>query len=707
MAVFEFGPFVLDSSTRALLRNGNPQTLAPKTFDVLLFLVERRARVVSKNELLETLWPGTFVDEGNLSQQIFLLRRLLGGDTAQPAYIATVPKHGYRFVGGVVERNDEPVPPLSVMRSRRPIHWRVASPIVAGVILGFAVLGYLPWGERRPGIAQPRIVSVTSLPGLESFPSISPDGNFVVFSWTGPDPDGVPDLWISAVDRDSRQRLTETPAAEETSPAWSPNGRDIAFVRTGEGVFIVPALGGPERRVTVSGSMVTWMPDGRSLLVRDGAPDAGTPYRIFRIDLETFTRTQVTHGPSGIGDSAFAVSPNGQSVAFVRYERPGVGDVYVAPLDGDDARRRTDWNTEVGGVAWTSDGREIVYAVVEEPGLGETLFRIRADGTAVARGVRALHVNAGSPSISRQPGESARLAFADHRTDVGLRLIDLRGSLAGDVLGTVSRFADATQLDVPGRFSTDGEQIAFVSDRNGWARVWVANRDGSRLRPVTTLRATELMIGGWSRDGTRLVVDAAVDGNSDVYIVHLDGRPSTRLTSDPSLDLLTAWSSDEHWIYFSSNRSGSVQIWRVSVNAERTEQVTRHGGVQPQLGPDGRTIFYLDRPPAGPGGVTGASTLKSVPVSGGEETTVIDGIRFGLWSVTNGGIAFVTIAPQSDAIDFYPFADRIIRRLGVLPFRVSRYLGLGSLAVDWHARWALVNVTDQWESDIKVADGFR
>ena len=222
----------------------------------------------------------------------------------------------------------------------------------------------------------------------------------MVFSWTGPNPEGIPDLWVSAVDRDSLQRLTRTPTAAETSPAWSPNGRDIAFIRVGEGVFVVPALGGPEQKVGDCGSMVAWMPDGRSLLVRDGTPEAGTPYGIFQIDRETSKRTQVTHAPSGIGDSAFDVSPDGRSLAFVRYERPGIGDVYVAPIAGGEAHRRTNWNTEISGVAWTPDGRDIVYAVLEEPGLDQTLFRIPAVGNRLDRGVRALHVSAESPSMS-------------------------------------------------------------------------------------------------------------------------------------------------------------------------------------------------------------------------------------------------------------------------------------------------------------------
>jgi hypothetical protein len=99
--------------------------------------------------------------------------------------------------------------------------------------------------------------------------------------------------------------------------------------------------------------------------------------------------------------------------------------------------------------------------------------------------------------------------------------------------------------------------------------------------------------------------------------------------------------------------------------------------------------------------------LKAVPVVGGEEVTVVDGVRLGLWSVTNRGIVFLTIEPESDALDFHSFGDGQVQRLGRLPFRVSRYAVLGRIVVDREARWALVSVTDQWESDIKVADGFR
>jgi DNA-binding winged helix-turn-helix (wHTH) protein len=108
MAVFEFGPFVLDPAKRTLLREGTPQSLAPKAFDLLLLLVEQRERVVSKDELLGKVWPGTFVDEANLSQQIFMLRKALNRDGGQTDYIANIPRRGYSFVARVTERSASP-----------------------------------------------------------------------------------------------------------------------------------------------------------------------------------------------------------------------------------------------------------------------------------------------------------------------------------------------------------------------------------------------------------------------------------------------------------------------------------------------------------------------------------------------------------------------------------------------------------------------
>ena len=98
---YDFGPFRIDINRRILLRHGERVPLTVKAFDTLLALIERRGRVVEKDDLMEQLWPNTAVQESNLSQQIFTLRRVLGESADDPQFIATVPRRGYRFVGAV------------------------------------------------------------------------------------------------------------------------------------------------------------------------------------------------------------------------------------------------------------------------------------------------------------------------------------------------------------------------------------------------------------------------------------------------------------------------------------------------------------------------------------------------------------------------------------------------------------------------------
>ena len=99
--VYEFGPFHVDPEKELLLREGETVPIAPKAFQVLLALMHRNNQVVTKDDLLKTIWPDTFVGEANLSRNIFLLRKALGEGPQDHQYILTVPGHGYRFAEDV------------------------------------------------------------------------------------------------------------------------------------------------------------------------------------------------------------------------------------------------------------------------------------------------------------------------------------------------------------------------------------------------------------------------------------------------------------------------------------------------------------------------------------------------------------------------------------------------------------------------------
>src|SRR5215831_20171222 len=110
---YEFGPFLLDTVQHTVCRGSEPVTLTPKTYDLLLLLVENRGRLMTKDELMKALWPDSFVDESNLTQQISMVRKALGQKAGEDQYIVTVPARGYRFAAAVAVKDKEKPSQLS------------------------------------------------------------------------------------------------------------------------------------------------------------------------------------------------------------------------------------------------------------------------------------------------------------------------------------------------------------------------------------------------------------------------------------------------------------------------------------------------------------------------------------------------------------------------------------------------------------------
>ena len=142
-------------------------------------------------------------------------------------------------------------------------------------------------------------------------------------------------------------------------------------------------LGGAERKVSASGTYVAWVSDLKSVLIRDREGNAG-PFSIYQVLLDTLERRQLTHAPVGAGDWRFDVSPDGRTLAFIRYEREGIADLYVVPMPGGEPRRLTNWSRALTGLSWTPDGRDIVYSV-EDWSAGR-LWRIHASSAGPGRG---------------------------------------------------------------------------------------------------------------------------------------------------------------------------------------------------------------------------------------------------------------------------------------------------------------------------------
>jgi hypothetical protein len=201
------------------------------------------------------------------------------------------------------------------------------------------------------------------------------------------------------------------------------------------------------------------------------------------------------------------------------------------------------------------------------------------------------------------------------------------------------------------------------------------------------------------------VFDAAIAGNTDVYVVGADGGHLRQLTSDASADGIPSWSGDGRWIYFASTRAGAVpDIWRVSPEGGPAVRMTRNGGFEAKESPDGRYLFYLHRHPAGLA-IGGTAKVMRTPLAGGQEELVLEGVRPFLWSVTDTGIVFVTREEDFDAIDVYRFSDQRVTRVGRLGFRIPDIFT--HMTVSRNGRWALATKMVRFDSDLMLLDNFR
>lgn len=276
-------------------------------------------------------------------------------------------------------------------RSRR--RWMAWT--VAGLLILAPAAGLMLWRLRRPELPAPHLVQLTWT-GREGQGTFSPDGSQIAFSSMGEKGDNS-DIWLKIVGEVEARRLTTDPAVDEF-PAWSPDGKQIAFVRSAPSaaagaIYLVSPLGGPERRLSdfPTRSQLSWSPDGRWLTAaRVRAEGELTPESggIHLIPAGGGESRPLTFPKAPAYDTDVAFSPDGRALAYASCEgalgTPAC-DVQVLTLDGEArprgaAKRLTRQPFATVGLAWTRDGRSILYGTTG--GQHSPMYRVRADGSA-------------------------------------------------------------------------------------------------------------------------------------------------------------------------------------------------------------------------------------------------------------------------------------------------------------------------------------
>jgi Tol biopolymer transport system component len=445
-----------------------------------------------------------------------------------------------------------------IVAVRRSAWFRVATGALAAagvVVVVLAVVGLIALvGNGKPGTGGTNpftgasFTQLTQFPGQEVFPSLSPDGNFIVYAaketknW---------DIMLLRVGGTNPINLTTDMAADDTQPVYSPDGKQIAFrsERDNGGIFIMGATGESVRRVTDFGFNPAWSPDGTQLLLtteRVEDPNARwTASLVFAVSLETGEVRNLTNADA----VQAAWSPGGTRIAFWGLTGAGKRDISTIPASGGDPVRITDDDAVDWNPVWSPDGSHLYFT--SNRGGAMNIWRVAVDE------------DTGETLGSPEPVTSGVSATAQQ----------FSFSADGKHLAYVSQIQSANIQRLP--FDPESGQVVGETE-------WVTRGSGLTWFPNI------------SPDGRRLVYGSR-GPQEDLFVTLAGGSSPRRLTNDPYNDRMPRWSPDGKKILFYSNRTGSYELWTIKPDGSGLTQITEEPGVtqdSPIWSPDGTRIVY-------------------------------------------------------------------------------------------------------------------
>jgi serine/threonine protein kinase/dipeptidyl aminopeptidase/acylaminoacyl peptidase len=575
--------------------------------------------------------------------------------------------------------------PASVVRTRRrgPI---VA--LVALVIVAAMAWLLLPLDSLREAPAQMRPSALTTLTGSELFPTFSPHGEHVAFSWNGTKQDNW-DVYVTLVGSSDVRRLTSDPG-EDARPKWSPDGRQIAFVRQRSDdstIHLVSPLGGSERRLGDFRGVdsLDWSPDGEWLAAgRSGQlnfgpialfprPGGKGPRGIYLVSPRDGDARPLIVSPSNRVDSKPVFSPDGRRLAYASCASylGQVGmrdcDVAVVELDASRAiaqpsRRLTSQQyAYIYSLAWTRDGSAVIYEAAGRTSLFG-FWRVTIDGDHAPERIETGGDPAG-PAVARSRN---RLAFTRISLDD-----DIYRFGAG---GRLQLVAGSSVSDTDPRLSPDGRRLAFASARAGSALsdIWIAEADGSNPQQLTRGPGDAQGAPSWSPDGRRIVFDSrGQDSHFHLWMIDADGGAPRRLTAEAGDQVVPTWSHEGRWIYYSWWQADTRDIWRVPADGGGPPERMTHGaaGAFACESADGSSLLFQPEDADSP--------LMTMPLAGGQARQLISCVKNSAFGVGPRGLYYVPCDSSPDPPVFLldPKTSREVR-LGTLDGLWPRPLGL-------------------------------
>ena len=600
-ANWAFEGFKVMTEMRLLIADGTPVPLTSKAFDALVVLIENRDRVVTKDELLRSVWPDVDVEEGNLTQQVFLLRKALGESAQQPRCIVTVPGHGYRFTARVNPLPEDVAAPATSSNgdAARPAAQGRGSMFSATGLAGFGVsallatvlgLGWISLNKAAVPLDFTRHITRITESGKAGLSAISRDGRYVAYVENDGDQYS---LWVKQVGTEAKTQVVSRQPLRLGFSTFAPDGKHIYFTRHSArgpmGILSrVPVLGGLETLILDDvDSPVSFSPDGREFVFQRGTAEG--PTIVVAAAGGGSQRTLTTlKSPLRFGFFAPDWSPDGKVVAAVVFDASNNSrSIVLLPVDGGSGRELYRTNSGIGRLRWLPDGSGLLTVISE--GTDRRVFA-GVSGGAIWR-------------IEYPGGRAERLTSDLANHDPCCLDIGANGGVVANAVNTLVSdlfIASADRLDTLRPLTSDHPVVGRHS--------WLPDNDTmvyrdlrGRLNAVRKdSRAFSLPVpdgqdvaGGVSACGDgRYVVFSAMPGKN-IWRVAPNAGGAVKLTSG-FLDFNPACSPDGKWVYYASRptQEASVSLWRVSIEGGTPTPLDVFSSYDVLPSPTGRLIYY-------------------------------------------------------------------------------------------------------------------